>query len=94
MRYLEGGILETKAACRAFVLGEGGTTEGGVEEGWRRAIGELTGSDWGLGGGKGTGTGVFGGTKGPVKLGEGPKKLNPLWAGLDGEGIPQGDATE
>lgn len=76
IRYLDGGILEPKAACRAFDLGEGGTTAGGVVEDRLRALGELMGRDWGLGGG--TGTGVLGGTEGPAELGEGPKKLNPL----------------
>lgn len=76
MRYLDGGILEAKAACWVFDLREEGTTRGGVEEGWLRALGELKGRGWGLGGG--TGTGVLGGTEGPAGLGEGPKKLNPL----------------
>ncbi len=76
MRYLDGGILAAKAACRVFDLGEGGTMGGGVEEGWLRALGEFKERDWGLGGG--TGTGVLGGTEGPAGLGEGPKKLNPL----------------
>lgn len=76
MRYLDGGILEAKAACRVFDLGEGGTMGGGVEDGWLRALGEIKERDWGLGGG--TGTGVLGGTEGPAGLGEGPKKLNPL----------------
>lgn len=75
-RYLEGGILEAKAACRAFDLGEGGTTVAGVEEGWLRALGELKEKGWGLGGG--AGTGVLGGTEGPAGLGEGPEKVNPL----------------
>lgn len=93
MRYLDGGILEAKAACRAFDLKEGGTTSGGVEEGWLRALGELKERAWGLGGGMGTG--VLGGTKGPAGLGEGPLKLNPLLGpGLDGEGAPQGEVTE
>lgn len=92
MRYLECGILEAKAACRAFVLGEWGTTTAGVDEGWLRALGELKERDTGLGGG--TGTGVLGGTEGPAGLGEGPKKLNPLGPGLTGEGAPQGEVTE
>lgn len=60
MRYLDGGILAAKAACRVFNLGEGGTAEGAVEEDWLRALGELKERDWGLVGG--TGTGVLGGT--------------------------------
>ncbi|TNN87674.1 hypothetical protein EYF80_002021 [Liparis tanakae] len=76
MRYLDGGILEAKAACRVFDLGEGGTMERDVEEGWLGTLGELKERDWGLGGG--TGTGVLGGTEGPAGLGEGPKKVNPL----------------
>lgn len=76
MRYLDGGILAANAARRAFDLGEGGTMEGGVEEGWLRARGELKEREWGLGGG--TGIGVLGGTEGPAELGEGPKKLKPL----------------
>lgn len=89
---LDGGILAAKAACRVFDLGEGGTIGRGVEEGWLRATGELRGRDWGLGGGRGTG--VLGGTEGPAEPGGGPKKLNPLWPGLDGESAPQGEVTE
>lgn len=92
MRYLDGGILAAKAACLVIDLGEGGTTVGGVEEGWLRALGELKERDCGLGGGMGAG--VLGGTEGPTELGEGPKKLNPLLPKLDGEGAPQGEETE
>lgn len=73
MRYLDGGILEAKAACRVFDLKEG-TTRGGVEDAWWGVLGELRERGWGLGGGKGTG--VLGGT--PAGLGEGPNKLSPL----------------
>lgn len=76
MRYLDGGILEAKAACRVFDLGEGGTVERGVVEGWLQTLGELKERVWGVGGG--TGTGVLGGTEGPAGLGEGPGKVNPL----------------
>lgn len=92
MRYLDGGILEAKAACRVFDLGEGGTMERGVEDGWLRTLGELKEREWGLGGGPADG--VLGGTEGPAGLGDGPGKLNPLWPGLDGEGAPQGEVTE
>lgn len=92
IRYLDGGILEPKAVCWVYDLGEGGTMAGGVEEGRLWALGELKEKDWGLGGGMGTG--VLGGTEGPEGLGEGPKKLNPLWAEVDGEGAPQEEATE
>lgn len=94
-RYLDGGILEAKAACRVFNLREEGTARGGVQGGRLRTLGELKGSCWGLGGG--AGTGVLGGTAGPAGpagLGEGPKRKNPLWPGLDGEGAPQGEVTE
>lgn len=37
---------------------------------------------------------MFGGTAGPTGLAEGPKEPNPLWPGLDGEGIPQVEVTE
>lgn len=76
MRYLDGGILEAKAACRVFDLREEGTTRGGVEEAWWGALGELRERGWGLGGGKGTG--VLGGTECPAGLAEGANKLNPL----------------
>lgn len=76
MRYLDDGILVAKAACRAFILGEGGTTKGAVEEGWLRGLEELKERNWGLRGV--AGTGVLGGTEGPVRLGGGPGKLNPL----------------
>lgn len=95
MRYLDCGILAAKAAkaaCRVFNLGEGGTTGGGVEDGWLRALGELKERDWGLGGGMETG--VLGETGGPAGIGEGPGKLSPLGLGLDGEGAPKGEVTE
>lgn len=92
MRYLDGGILAAKAACRVFDLGEGGTIGSGVEVGRLRATGELRERDWGLGGG--SGTGVLGGTEGPAELEGGRKKLNPLWPGLDGERAPPGEVTE
>ncbi len=40
MRYLDGGILAAKAACRVFDLGEGGISVGDVEEGRLRALGD------------------------------------------------------
>lgn len=70
MRYLDGGILAAKAACRVFSLGEGEV----VEEDWLRTLGEV--KDWGQG--DGTVTGVLGGTEGPAELGEAPGELNPL----------------
>lgn len=76
MRYLDGGILEAKAACRVFDLREEGTTRGGVEEDWLGALGELKERGWGLGGG--TGTGVLGRAECPAGLGGGPNKLDPL----------------
>lgn len=85
MRYLEGGILVAKAACRGFNRGEGGTIAGVVDEDWLRVLGELNVRGWGLSGG--TGTGVLGGAMGPAGLGEGARKLNPLLPGLDGEGV-------
>lgn len=45
VRYLDGGILAAKAACRALDLGDGGTMVGGVEKGWLRALGELAERD-------------------------------------------------